>query len=118
MSRFALALGLALWPAAAGAAALDTPPAFAGAGSNVQCIVRNFDTKTREVTVTMLDQVGAAAEGPLTIEVGAGSTIDVVNAGGASPYVTCRFEGLTRKVRGWLAVLDGGGTRTMLPAAK
>ncbi|HVH05654.1 MAG TPA: hypothetical protein VNE71_06620 [Myxococcota bacterium] len=120
MSRPAHALAALLLlasPAAAGV--LDSPPAFAGAGANAQCLVRNFDSQIRSVTVTLLDTVGAVIDGPLTQQVGAGSTIDILNTGGPSGiYVTCRFEGLTRKVKGWITVIDGAGTRVMLPAGK
>ena len=120
MSRPAQALAaLLLLTSPAAAAVLDSPPAIAGTGANVQCLVRNFDSKVRSVTVSILDIEGAEVEGPLTAQVGAGSTVALLNTGGPSGiYVTCRFEGLTRKVKGWITVVDGGGTRIMLPAGK
>jgi hypothetical protein len=44
--------------------------------------------------------------------------VPVQAGGGLTPYVYCEFEGPTRRMRGFLAVIDPGGTRTMLPAVK
>jgi len=122
MTRIALllpsALVLAVPAPAAAAGAMNTPPAYAGSGSNVICAVQNLDAKERTVTARILLEDGSVTEGPTSVEVLAGGIAQIVNTGGQSPIVYCQFEGLTRKVRGSLLAIDSGGVRTSLPATK
>jgi hypothetical protein len=115
----AAALALAL-PASAGAAGvLNTPPGYAGTGANVQCLLQNLDGRAQDAAVSLVGADGVVLEGPQTVSVAAGGVASSVNTGGPSEgYVYCRFEGLSKKVRGWLTVIDSAGTRTMVPAAK
>ena len=112
----ALALGLAAPAAAAGA--MSTTPAYAGSGSNVMCVAQNLDAKEHMVTARIFLEDGSLTEGPTSFAVPAGGMAVVVNTGGQSPFVYCQFEGLARKVRGSLLVIDSGGVRTSLPATK
>jgi hypothetical protein len=63
--------------------------------------------------------IRAESAGPTSLAIAPGSVVVPVQAGGGlTPYVYCEFEGPTRRMRGFLAVIDPGGTRTMLPAVK
>jgi hypothetical protein len=121
MSRFALALAslLALALSAPGAAGvMSTGPAFSGSSSSVSCVVQNLDTKDHTVTATIVRSDGTILLGPSAVSVSPGNVVEPLGTGAGSPYVFCQFEGLSRKVRGWIAVGDGGGLRTALPATR
>ena len=119
MSRFAWALAsllaLALSAPAAAAKVMSTAPGFGGVGSDVQCVVQNLDTKEHTVTARILLPDGVLIAGPTSFPVAANNVVVLLNIGG---HVYCQFEGLSRKVRGWLTVIDSAGTRVMLPAVK
>ena len=72
----------------------------------------------RTVTARIFLEDGSLTDGPNSVAVPAGGMLVLLNTGGESPFVYCQFEGLTRKVRGTLVVIDSGGVRTSISATK
>jgi len=93
-----------------------TPPVGAGQNSSAGCLVQNLDAQTRTVTATLRDQGGSSLS-TATVDVPPGAVLTLVNMSGAFG-VYCEFEGLRRKVRGFVDVNDSTGTLLVLPAGK
>jgi hypothetical protein len=118
----ALARGLALLalalvgarPAAAGTRA--TAPVRNDI-DRVGCMAQNLGSKPRLVTATLRDVAGTALQSQ-SLELPPGLTFELVFVSSFQAAVYCEFEGLNRRVRGFLEVQPfGGGTSLLvLPA--
>jgi hypothetical protein len=111
----ALALTLAL-SGAATAGTLSTPPAAVGGTSSLGCLVQSLDRKERLVTARLLDQNGLELDEQVAA-VDPGAVVTIVNSAASSFGVYCQFEGLSKKLRGFLH-LYGPDTSLLLPATK
>jgi len=111
----ALLLTLLLTASAAEAKSTFTPPLGAEAGSIVSCIVQNLGTKDRSVSVVLHGSDGSSLAAG-TYNVLPGQVLSLVGAVGFGNY--CEFEGLSRTLRGFVAVTSGNTVLVMLPAAK
>lgn len=111
----ALAILALLTASAADAKSSFTPPLGSELGRFVTCVVQNVGTKTRSVTVTLRGSDGSAlASG--TYDVAPGQVLNPASEIGFGNY--CEFEGLSRTVRGFVALTEGNTTWLVLPAGK
>ncbi len=105
-----------LWTASPAAAKTwFTPPVSAETGENAICVVQNLGTRTRSVEMAMRLSTGEPLlAGP--VDVGPGEAVSPLSAQGSLLY--CSFEGLSRTVRGFIAVRNDDTTYLVLPAGR
>jgi hypothetical protein len=115
---FALALPCLAGPASA--ATRSTPPASNAADTALACFVQNLDTRDHVVTARIFDQLGNQLDEQTATVPGRSSvTLIGFNAGDVQFGAWCEFEGLSRKVRGFLHIHGATlGTVQLLPAGK
>lgn len=116
-SLAAVPLLIALAAAAAEAKPVFTPPVLTAIGATASCVVQNVGTKTRNVTVTIHDNMGAAIVGNM-VDVDPGEVLSPVSVGDAGYRVYCKFDGLSSSVRGFLELSDGPIPQLVVPAGK
>lgn len=112
----AFTLTLFLAAAAHAAKASFTPPVGADNAESAGCLVQNLDPQPRTVTATLRDQAGVSLDSG-TAEVAPGAVLTLATTTGQFG-VYCEFQGLSRRVRGFVNVNDGATTLLMLPAGK
>jgi hypothetical protein len=112
----AFALSLLLSAPAAAASTSFTPPVSADMAESAGCLVQNLDTRPRTVTATLRGQDGASLD-TATVEVAPGA-VSTLAATTGQFGVYCEFQGLRRRVRGFVNVNDGATTLLVLPAGK
>ena len=104
-------------PAGSGTALVTTPFVDVGAGAEVSCVVQNLDGAERTLSVRQYDEdavlLAESVETPFPPGVRNGATTVGPVAG-----AYCQFQGLNRKVRGFITVRDAGQSVVVLPAAK
>lgn len=115
----ALVAAASLAASSAGAASWISPPAAARSTGTVLCIVQNLDTRPRTVSVRLRTAVGSVLD-EFTGDAAPGIAYFAATGPPVfSGHHQCEFDGLSRKVRGFLEVLDdAGGVILSLPAAK
>ena len=121
MTRFTLvACSLWLgfpWSAAAGAV-FTTPPVAHPAGGETFCVLQNLDKVDHHVAVRLFNEDGMQTLAN-DVVVEARSTVTPVGSVAAGVHHFCEFEGLSRKVRGFVRMDDGPNSqRLLLPATK
>jgi len=92
-----------------------TPPVSAQTGEDASCVVQNLGTKTRTVEMALRLSTGEALLSG-SADVAPGEAVGPMSAQGNLLY--CTFEGLSRTVRGFIAVRNDDTTYLVLPAAK
>ena len=111
-----LALVALLATPAAAAKASFSPWVLADNGQNLRCVVQNLDARARSVTASIKDEFGEVAATGSRVDLPPGTVwSDVVVSGAAGGY--CEFQGLSRKVRGYVLVNEGASTVLVAPAA-
>jgi hypothetical protein len=115
-----MACSLALLGAAAPAAAgtLATPPAAFESGNSLGCLVQNLDSKPRLVTARLVLQDGSVLDEEVDLPIAAGAVVTVNSVVSPNFGVYCQFDGLNKKLRGFLHVHDGDQTLLLQPAVK
>lgn len=115
-----LALALPCLAGPASSATRSTPPASNAADTSLACFVQNLDTRDRVVTARIFDQGGNLLdEQTATVPGRSSSTLVGFTSGEVQFGAWCEFDGLSRKVRGFLHVYGGTvGTVQLLPAGK
>jgi hypothetical protein len=114
---FALAVLLLAAPAAA--ATYVTGPVDVANGDIAVCVVQNLTDQPRTVTTRMwYGNPRELHDEDLDVVIGPRVTTIVMNRSDPSTNVYCEIEGLSKKLRGYVAVTAGGTTQVLLPAAK
>jgi hypothetical protein len=110
-----LATLILLTASAAEAKPWFTPPVGAVGSATSDCVVQNLGTQTRTVNITLYVTTGSALLSG-SFDVDPGEVVSPISAGGYGNY--CAFEGLSRTVRGFIAVREADTTYLVLPAGK
>jgi hypothetical protein len=102
-------------PAAAGSL-LTTPPVHAN-NDDVICVVQYVGEEDTAATATLRNLTGVAVDGgsPYPIYTGVNTPAGQANATG---YFYCVFEGLTKEMRGYIALEVGDQSTVVLPATR
>jgi hypothetical protein len=118
--RIALPFALSLlgFAASASAGTLTSPPAALETGSVIGCLVQNLDSKQREVTARLVLADGSVLDEEVDLPVLPGAVLTVNSVASPNFGVYCQFEGLNKKLRGFLHLQEGDQTILLLPAAK
>jgi hypothetical protein len=113
VSLFACLAGAA--PASAGGL-LVTPPVLADT-ANVVCLVNHLGDDNTAATASVRNATGVVVDGgsPYPIYPGLNSPASQVNVTG---FYYCVFEGLTKEMRGYIMLNDGGQSALVLPASR
>lgn len=119
MLRAALVPILLLLASAAPASAgrvLVTPP-VGSTGETVQCLVTFLGDEATSATATLYNgsKIVAAGGSPNAIDPGISAPAVLVGANG---FFFCTFEGLTKDMRGYIALSSSGQTLLVLPAGR
>jgi hypothetical protein len=113
LARGLALLALALLGAPPAAAGTDATPPVHNDVDRVGCVVQNLGAKPHLVTATLRDVSGTALQSQ-GLEVPPGFTFELVFVASFQPSVHCEFEGLNRRVRGFLEVQPAGGGTSLL----
>ena len=116
MIRIALAAALLALSAPAAAGTLTTPPVTAAGSSSASCTVLNADTQPRSITARMFYGNGTLAGVNADVLVASHGAETLLTSAGTNVF--CEFDGLTKKVRGYIELRDADGTRFQLLATK
>ena len=114
-----LALAVLLLAAPAAAATYVTGPVDVANGDVAVCIVQNLTDQPRTIRTRMWhSNPRVLHDEDAAVPIGPRVTMIVMNRSEPSTGVYCEIEGLSKKLRGYVAVTSGGTTRVLLPAAK
>jgi len=96
-----------------------TPPVTHPAGGETFCMLQNPDKVDHHVAVRMFDQAAMQTVANDDYVVAARSTAGPLGSLVAGVHHFCEFEGLSRKVRGFVRMDDAPSSqRLLLPATK
>jgi hypothetical protein len=120
MSKIAFAsLLTSLVAAPALAATYVTGPVDVANGDTALCVVQNLTDQPRTVSTRMWHgNPRVLHDEDADVTIGPRVTTIVQNRSEASTGVYCEIEGLSKKLRGYIAVTAGGTTHVLLPAVK
>lgn len=118
-ARLPLASLLALLASAAPAAAGGTQftPSVSVASANVYCVVQNVGAETTTATARLHDGSGAVVDQNVDYPIYPGVNSPAGDAD-ATGWYYCSFQGLSKVLRGFIAVNESGQTVLLYPAGR